>query len=134
VTARPPLAGRSPRPAEVGANVSVTTLHDTAEEETAANSILNECWSHGRKGIARRVDLTSPAAVEAAVAAIEAEVGPTHILVNAAHGANIKPVLESSLAEWQREIDRNATTVFVACQAAGRRMVERGYGRIVNLA
>ena len=38
--------------AEVGANVSVTTTHDSAEEETAANSILNECWSHGRKGIA----------------------------------------------------------------------------------
>lgn len=119
--------------AEVGANVSVTTLHDSAEEEVAANSILNECWSHGRKGIVRRVDLTSPAAVATAVAAIEAEVGPTHILVNAGHNANIKPVLEASLAEWNREIERNATTVFVAAQAVGKGMVERGYGRIVNL-
>jgi NAD(P)-dependent dehydrogenase (short-subunit alcohol dehydrogenase family) len=119
--------------AEAGANVSVTTAFDSAEEETAANSILNECWSHGRKGAARRVDLTDPSALEAAVDAIESEVGPTHILVNAAHYANIKPVLESSLADWQRELDRNATSVFVACQAVGRRMVERGYGRIVNL-
>lgn len=119
--------------AEAGANVSVTTATESAEEEVAANSILNECWSHGRTGIARRVDLTSPANVEAAVAAIEAEVGETHILVNAAHGANIKPVLDASLADWHREFERNATSVFVASQAVGKRMVARGYGRIVNL-
>ncbi len=119
--------------AEAGANVSVLTAHDSAEEEVVANSILNECWSYGRKGVARRVDLTSPASVDTAVAGIEAEVGPTHILVNAAHGANIKPVLDASLNEWHREIDRNATSVFVASQSVGRRMVERGYGRIVNL-
>ncbi|MEZ4502140.1 MAG: SDR family oxidoreductase [Dehalococcoidia bacterium] len=119
--------------AEVGANVSVTTCHDDAGEETEANSILNECWSFGRKGAARRVDLTDPAAVEAAVAAIEGEVGPLDILVNAAHYANIKPVLEASLDDWKRELDRNATSVFVASQAVGKRMVERGKGRIVNL-
>lgn len=119
--------------AEAGADVSVTTSRDDAAEETEANSILNECWSHGRKGVARRVDLTDPAAVEAAVASIESEVGPLHILVNATHGANIKPILEASLDDWSRELGRNATSVFVACQAVGRRMVERNYGRIVNL-
>ena len=119
--------------AEAGANVSVTTLHDDAGEETQANSILNECWSLGRKGQARRLDLTSPAAVEAAVQALESATGPIDILVNAAHGANIKPVLEATVAEWERELARNATTAFVACQAVGRRMVQRGYGRIVNL-
>ena len=119
--------------AEVGANVSVTTANDSAEEETTANSILNECWSHGRKGVARRLDLTDAAAFESALSEIEGEVGPTHILVNAAHGANIKPVLESSVDDWRRELERNATSVFVASQAVGRRMVERGYGRIVNL-
>jgi len=119
--------------AEAGANVSVTTANDSAEEETTANSILNECWSYGRKGVARRLDLTEPAAFEMALTAIEDEVGPTHILVNAAHAANIKPVLEASVDEWRREFERNATSVFVASQAVGRRMVERGYGRIVNL-
>jgi len=119
--------------AEAGADVSLTTLHDDAGEETQANSILNECWSLGRKGQARRVNLTDPAAVEAAVAGLEADVAPIDILVNGAHGANIKPIFETSLAEWDRELSRNATTVFVACQAVGRRMVQRGYGRIVNL-
>ena len=119
--------------ADAGADVSVTTLSDDAGEETEANSILNECWSLGRKGEAKRLDLTDDAAVEAAVAELEESIGPISILVNATHRANIKPVLESSLAEWERELSRNATSVFVASQAVGRRMLERGVGRIVNL-
>ena len=44
--------------AEAGADVSVTTLHDDADEEVQANSILNECWSIGRRG--RRSASTLP--------------------------------------------------------------------------
>ena len=119
--------------AEAGADVSVTTLRDDADEETEANSILNECWSLGRKGQARRVDLTDPAAVEAAVAAIEDDVAAVDILVNAGHAANIKPVLEATVADWDAEISRNATTAFVASQAVAKRMLPRGKGRIVNI-
>jgi 2-dehydro-3-deoxy-D-gluconate 5-dehydrogenase len=119
--------------AEAGADVSVMTLHDEQAEEVQANSILNECWAAGRKGEAKRLDLTDPAAVEAAIDALEASVGPIAILVNAAHGANIKPVAEASLDDWQREIARNATTVFVATSAVGKRMLARGQGRVVNL-
>src|SRR4051794_144299 len=56
--------------AEAGANVSVTTTNDSGDEETQANSILNECWSIGRKGEAKRVDLTDPTAFAAAVDAL----------------------------------------------------------------
>ena len=120
--------------AEAGADVSLTTLNDTPGEERAAASIAGEISALGRQGGVRRVDLTDPTAVEAAVASLEADVAPFDILVNAQHNANIKPVLNTSLAEWQRELDRNATSVFVATQAVGKRMVERGYGRIVTLA
>jgi gluconate 5-dehydrogenase len=119
--------------AEAGATVSVTTLHQEQREEVEANSILNECWSAGSQGQAKTVDLTDPAAVEAAIAALERDVAPIDILVNAAHVATIKPVAEASLAEWQNELNRNATSVFVASQAVGRRMLERGRGRVINL-
>ena len=120
--------------AEAGANVSVTTLNNDRAEEVQANSILNECWAAGAKGTqALTLDLTNAAAVEAAVDALERDVAPIDILVNAAHGANIKPVLEATVADWQRELNRNATSVFVACQVVGRRMVGRGKGRIINL-
>jgi 2-deoxy-D-gluconate 3-dehydrogenase len=119
--------------AEAGADVSLTTLNDDAEEESAASAISEAITALGRRGGIRRVDLTDPAAVEVAVGALEADVAPFDILVNAQHGANIKPVLGASLADWQRELDRNATSVFVATQSVGRGMVERGYGRIVTL-
>ena len=119
--------------AEAGADVSTTTLRDDADEEVQANSILNECWSIGRRGEAKRLDLTAPAGVAAAVAELERDVAPIDILVNAAHGANIKPLVEVSLEDWEREIARNATSVFVVTQAVGRGMLERGWGRIVNL-
>ena len=120
--------------AEAGATVSVTTVTTDSAEEVESNSILNECWAAGGKnGQQKTLDLTDPAAVEAAVAALEKDVAPIDILVNASHGANIKPVLDSSLADWSREIGRNATAVFVASQSVGKRMVPRGKGRIINI-
>ena len=119
--------------AEAGANVSVTTIHDDASEAAEANSILEACTALGRSGTARQLDLTDPVAVEAAVAAIESEVAPIDILVHAVHEANIKPVLDSNLDDWHRELNRNATSLFVTTQAVGRRMVERHYGRITTL-
>ena len=120
--------------AEAGATVSVTTTHAALPEEVQANSILNECWAAaGASGQAKTLDLTDPAAVEAAVDALERAIAPIDILVNATHGANIKPAIEATLEDWRNEIDRNVTTVFVASQAVGRRMLTRGVGRIVNL-
>ncbi len=119
--------------AEAGATVSVTTLRHDRAEEVEANSILNECWSAGSEGRAVTLDLTDPAEVQTAVAGLERDLGPIEILVNAAHGAHIQPVLESSLEDWTRELNRNATSVFVACHAVGAGMVERGRGRIINV-
>ncbi|MSQ41522.1 MAG: SDR family oxidoreductase [Dehalococcoidia bacterium] len=119
--------------AEAGADVSVTTLQHDRAEEVQANSILNECWAIGRRGEARTVDLTDPRAVAAAVDALERSIAPIDILVNAGHHANIKPALDATVAEWNREIARNATAVFVASQAVARGMIQRRYGRIVNI-
>ncbi len=119
--------------AEAGADVSITTLRDDAEEEAAATAISSAVRELGRNGSICRVDLTDPKAVEAVVDNLETDIAPFDILVNSQHGANIKPVLDTTVDEWQREFDRNATSVFVATQAVGRRMVARGYGRIVTL-
>jgi len=119
--------------AEAGADVSATTLHDDPAEAAAAANIVAACAAMGRHGTVRQVDLASPPDVAAAVAAIESEVAPVDILVNAAHGANIKPILEATLDDWNREILCNATTVFVASRAVAPGMIARGRGRIVNL-
>ena len=116
--------------AEAGATVSVTTTSNDKAEEVEANSILNECWAaSGGKGQAKTISLIDPKAVAAAVDELERD-----ILVNATHGANIKPAVEATLADWQTEIDRNATSTFVTCQAVGKKLIARGKGgRIINL-
>lgn len=119
--------------AEAGARVSVTTSRDSSDEEAAADEILSACAANGRSGAVRRVSLIDEADVDGAVGSIEAEIAPIDILVNAAHEARIRGVLDSNAADWQTELDRNATSVFVACRSVGRRMVERGYGRIVTI-
>ena len=120
--------------AEAGANVSVTTTTPILAEEVQANSILNECWAAaGVSGQARTLDLTDPAAVAAALDALEREVAPVDILVNATRAAGLVPALDASVEDFRAQLDRHTTTTFVACQAAGRRMTERGAGRIVNL-
>jgi 2-deoxy-D-gluconate 3-dehydrogenase len=64
----------------------------------------------------------------------EERLGPLHILVNNA-GINLpRPALEVTEEEWDLVLDTNLKGLFFAAQAAGRRMVERRYGRIVNMA
>ncbi|HJN52404.1 MAG: SDR family oxidoreductase [Pseudomonadales bacterium] len=119
---------------EAGARVSLTTLRDDAAELKESVRILAECVSSDLQGQTKGIDLTDPTAVENAVNELEDEVSPIDILVNGAHCAEIKPVLESTLEDWLGMINLNATSTFVASQAVGRRIIQRGgKGRIVNL-
>lgn len=119
--------------AEGGATVSLMTQGDDRAQEVEAQSILNECWSLGRDGQVCRLDSTDDTAVEAALDRIEAQLGPVAILATV-HG----PVTRAAAAtarrtEWDAEIARSATSVVVPVLAAGRRMVEREVGRVVNV-
>ena len=58
---------------------------------------------------------------------------PVDILVNDAQSMFAKPVDEITLEEWDEVQSRNLRGAFLITQAVGRRMVERQYGRIVNL-
>jgi NAD(P)-dependent dehydrogenase (short-subunit alcohol dehydrogenase family) len=57
---------------------------------------------------------------------------PTILVNNAGIGTN-HDALEATEKEWDEILDVNLKGLFFACQAAGRHMVERGYGRIVNI-
>jgi|SRR5690606_4563087 NAD(P)-dependent dehydrogenase (short-subunit alcohol dehydrogenase family) len=60
--------------------------------------------------------------------------GRVDILVNAAGRISRKPTLELDESEWNQIIETNLTGTLRACQIFGRHMVERGYGRIINIA
>ncbi|KXV01172.1 3-hydroxyacyl-CoA dehydrogenase [Caballeronia megalochromosomata] len=76
------------------------------------------------------VDVTN----EAAVAEAFFRAGAVDILVNNAGHAQAAPFTHTDAALWQRMLDVNLTGVFLCTRAALPSMLERGYGRIVNVA
>jgi gluconate 5-dehydrogenase len=81
----------------------------------------------------RAFDVLDASAVDAAVASVEAEVGPIDVLVNNAGIQRRAPFHEFSAAEWQDVMRTNVDSMFVVGQAVARRMVPRKRGRIINI-
>ena len=75
------------------------------------------------------LDLRDVASIRRAVD----EVRPDVLVNNAGVGTN-HDALDATEEEWDELLDVNLKGLFFACQAAGRHMVERGYGRIVNMS
>jgi NAD(P)-dependent dehydrogenase (short-subunit alcohol dehydrogenase family) len=56
------------------------------------------------------------------------------VLVNCAGFGFTKPALEITEEDWDRILDVHAKGTFFCCQSLGRLMIERGYGKIINLS
>ena len=82
---------------------------------------------------ARGFDVCDAPAVEAAVAAIEGEVGPIDILVNNAGIQRRAPFQDFAAEDWQAIMRTNLDSMFTVGQAVAKRMVARKYGRIINI-
>jgi len=80
-------------------------------------------------------DVSRSADVDAAVERVEGELGPLDVLVCSAGvpGASL-PTVEVTDEEWRRVLAINADGVFFCNRAVLPGMIERGYGRIVNVA
>ena len=119
---------------ELGARVAVTATGARIEER--AESLRQQ----GIDARAYRADLTDRAAVRALVETVEADFGKIDILVNnagmAIDGSSgpAGPFQELDGEAWDASIARNLTTCFNVTRAVLPGMVERRYGRIVNMA
>ncbi|MBG93027.1 MAG: hypothetical protein CL792_03505 [Chloroflexi bacterium] len=119
--------------AEAGANVSLTTLSGGKEEEVAANSILNECWSIGVKGEVLSIDLRNTTQLDQSVSELESNIGPIDVLVNATHTAVIKPFLEFSTEEAHEIFTNNVQSTLISTSVIGKKMLARGKGKVINV-
>lgn len=79
-------------------------------------------------------DVTDRAAVDTALNAVRAQLGPISVLVNAAGLDCFKRFTDVSFEKWQQIIDVNLNGVFHCIQAALPDMLEAGWGRIVNIS
>jgi len=115
--------------AEAGARIVLVE-----RDEAAARSGATALEAAGAEVSWRLVDVTDPAALETAAAAIEREVGAVDILVCCAGIAISGVAAEAATTEqWRQVIDINLNGVFWSCQAFGRAMLERRRGVIVNM-
>lgn len=115
--------------AGAGADVALAGSH---APEVAASARAVE--AEGRRAFAVDADVTSAADVEAMVDRVVAEMGRIDVLVNGAHVELGKPFDSVTQAEWDAVMDVNVRSIFLCCQAVGRRMLGRGSGRIVNIS
>src|SRR5262245_66522818 len=92
-----------------------------------------ETRSLGRRARSLPLDVRNQQSIERMAADAEAAFGHLDILVNNA-GCNVrKPALEVSWEDWNLVLDTNLRGSFFVAQAVARRMIPRGYGRIINI-
>ena len=115
--------------AEEGAQVAVFDMN-----LEAAQKVATEIEAAGGVAKAFKCDITDRAAVDAAVAAAEAALGPIDVLVNNAGWDVFKPFTKTVPAEWEKLIAINLTGALHMLHAVLPGMAERKSGRIVNIA
>jgi NAD(P)-dependent dehydrogenase (short-subunit alcohol dehydrogenase family) len=115
--------------AQAGANVVPTGRR--APQVAAA---VAEVEGLGRQSLNQTCDVTSDASLAQLLQSVCGKFGAVQILVNSAGRTKRMPTLDFPDSEWNSIIDTNLTGTLRACRVFGRHMIERGYGRIINIA
>jgi 2-deoxy-D-gluconate 3-dehydrogenase len=119
----------------IGRDLARELAAQGAKVAVAARS-LDELGSLARDigGLAIAMDVRSVEDVRGGIDRVVAELGQLDVLVNnAGLGAN-HPALAVTESDWDEMMNTNLKGLFFCCQAAARHMLERGYGRIVNMS
>lgn len=114
--------------AQAGASIVINGRDAQAVEQT-----VQEFRSAGYAVWAAAFDVTDEAAVQSVFKELDADGVEVDILVNNAGIQHRQPMIELSLADWQRVIDTNLTSAFLLGREAAKRMIPRGRGKIINI-
>jgi NAD(P)-dependent dehydrogenase (short-subunit alcohol dehydrogenase family) len=88
----------------------------------------------GRRSLAQTCDVTDTASLTQLLKSVCDKFGSVQILVNSAGRTKRTPTLEMPDSEWAAILETNLNGTLRACRVFGKHMVERGYGRIINIA
>jgi gluconate 5-dehydrogenase len=114
--------------ARAGADIAITS-----RDKQSLSAFADEIMELGRNCFSAALDVRDYDSIQSAVVAIEEHFGRIDILVNNA-GCNIrKPAAEVTWEDWNTVLDTNLRGSFFVAQAVARGMIQRGYGRIINI-
>ncbi len=115
--------------AKAGCNLTIAARNLEQLREVAA-----DLEQYGGKVLAVQADICDAAQVEAMVEQAVHAYGKLDILVNIAGISAVADAENMDENQWQSVLDTNVTGLFRCAQTAGRRMIEQGSGKIVNIA
>lgn len=115
--------------AEAGAHVAATSRRQEQVDEAAA-----AIEAKGVKALRVTSDVGDRASLQALLTATVEAFGKVDILINCAGKIKRAPTVDFPEELWKDIMDTNVTGTLRACQIFGRHMLERGYGRIINIA
>jgi len=113
-----------------GADVVVNARTNLAEAEAVAL----EAQALGVRAIALTADVADQPQVDKMISEAVAQLGPIAILVNNAGLRKVAPISELSVEEWREVVGVNMDGPFYLCKAVVPSMIERGWGRIINVS
>jgi NAD(P)-dependent dehydrogenase (short-subunit alcohol dehydrogenase family) len=97
-------------------------------------AVADEIESHGRRTIRTTVDVTDAESIRQLLSECANEFGGVDILVNSAGTTKKTATLEMDFADWTRIIEVNLTGTMQTSMIFGEHMLERKWGRIINIA
>jgi NAD(P)-dependent dehydrogenase (short-subunit alcohol dehydrogenase family) len=115
--------------AEAGADVAATSRRQEQVDE-AADAIE----ARGVKSLRVASDVSDRGSLERLLTSSLEAFGKVDILINCAGKIKRASTLDFPEDQWNDIMDTNVTGTLRACQIFGRHMLERGYGRIINIA
>lgn len=123
----------------IGRGVAATLAADgwdlalVGRSESSIQALCRELASHSVRVTAIGADMRRPPEIALAVAEAERRLGPLDALVNSAGVQRLAPALDVTESDWDDVLDTNLKGAFFCSQAAGRVMVPRRRGVIVNV-
>jgi NAD(P)-dependent dehydrogenase (short-subunit alcohol dehydrogenase family) len=117
-----------------GLAIAGADVVSTGRRGDLVRAATQEIQALGRRSFEITCDVTDEATIQHLLEATREAFGDVHILVNCAGRTKRTPTLDLSDAEWNSILETNLNGTLRACRVIGRHMVERGYGRIINIA
>jgi NAD(P)-dependent dehydrogenase (short-subunit alcohol dehydrogenase family) len=124
----------------LGRAMSIALAEAGADVVVAARSFDQVCETSkeieklGRKCLPVKTDVTNGEDVNSLVKKTLDQFGGIDILINNVGMAIVKDLINTSPEEWQRQLDVNLTSAYLCCRAAGKHMLEKGRGKVINVA